>query len=194
MKKLTVLLIIISISSFFIAAKINVSAGDHKFIGTKSCVCHNMATKGKQIEIWQKSKHASAYKALTTEEANKIAKEKGSDKPAAETEACLGCHVTGFGKETAEKYSKEEGVTCESCHGAASDWKPIHSKKDKLADAIEAGLMLIRVNELVDKDKPEGVSKVEEHCRTCHNEKSPTFKEFKLADMWKQIEHPLPKN
>jgi hypothetical protein len=194
MKISTAIIVILSISIFFIFAKMNFDAPGHKYIGVKSCVCHTMASKGKQVDIWQKSKHASAFKTLTTEEADKIAKEKGSDKPAAETETCLNCHVTGFGKETAEKYSKEEGVTCEACHSPASDWKPLHSKKDKLADAIEAGLVVIRVTEPADKDKPEGMLKIEEHCKTCHNDKSPTFKEFKFADMWKQIAHPLPKN
>jgi hypothetical protein len=194
MKKSTVVIVIFSISIFFISAKMNFDTPTHKYIGTKSCACHTMASKGKQIDIWQKTKHASAYKALTTEEANKIAKEKGSDKPAAETEACMNCHVAGFGKETAEKYSKDEGVTCEACHGAASDWKPLHSKKDKIADAIDAGLIIPKITELLDKDKPEGMTKVEENCRKCHNDKSPTFKEFNFADMWKQIAHPLPKN
>jgi hypothetical protein len=178
---------------FFIAAKMNFNPLDHKYIGVKSCACHNMASKGKQVAIWQNSKHSSAYKTLLTDEANKIAKDKGSDKPAAETDACLGCHVTGYGKESAERYAKEDGVNCETCHGAASDWKPIHSKKDKLADALEAGLMVLRTTDLVDKDKPDSMSKAEELCRTCHNEKSPSYKEFKFAEMWAQIAHPLPK-
>lgn len=193
MKKFIIPFILISVSIFFIFASSNFEIAKHKYIGVKSCTCHKMASKGNQIDIWQKTKHASAYNVLKTEEANKYAKDKGFEKPAVETPECLTCHITGYAQDTAEKYSQEEGVTCEACHGPASDWKNLHSKKDKLADAIEAGFIIIRITEPIDKEKPEGMSKVEEHCRTCHNEKSPTFKEFKFAEMWKQIAHPLPK-
>lgn len=159
-----------------------------KFIGVRSCTCHNMASRGKQVDVWQKTMHANAYIALTSEEANKIAKEKGIEVPAAEAKECLCCHVTGYGEPEErfdEKYSKEEGVTCETCHGAASEWRPLHSKKDKLADAIEAGLVFTKLNE-------NSKSIIEERCKSCHNEKSPTYKEFKLDEFWPKIAHPVP--
>jgi hypothetical protein len=171
---------------FFIGSGITGQTEKPKYVGVKSCTCHNMASRGKQVDVWQKSKHASAFTALTTEEANKIAKEKGIKVPAAEASECLECHVAGFGSESfAEKYSKEEGITCESCHGAASGWKGIHSKKDKLADAIEAGLIHTKLND-------ESKAVIEASCRKCHNEKSPTFKEFKFDEFWAQIAHPIP--
>jgi hypothetical protein len=157
-----------------------------KFIGVKSCTCHNMASRGKQVDVWQNSKHASAYKALTTEDADKIAKDRGLKTAAAESPECLCCHVANSDETlSAEKYSKEEGVTCEVCHGAASEWKALHSKKDKLADAVEAGLVFTKLNE---SSKPV----VEARCRTCHNEKSPTYKEFKFDEFWAKIAHPIP--
>jgi hypothetical protein len=32
----------------------------------------------------------------------------------------------------------------------------------------------------------------EKLCKTCHNEESPTFKEFNFAEMWAKIAHPVP--
>jgi hypothetical protein len=158
----------------------------HNYIGVKSCNCHNMPSRGKQVDIWQKSKHASAFKTLKTEQAEKIAKEKGLKTSASESKDCLCCHVTGYGENSfAEKYDIEEGVTCESCHGAASGWKNIHHKKDKLADAIEAGLVYTKLNE-------NSKSIIENRCKSCHNEKSPTYKEFKFDEFWAKIAHPIP--
>ncbi len=32
----------------------------------------------------------------------------------------------------------------------------------------------------------------EKLCLTCHNEESPTFKEFKFKERWEKIAHPIP--
>lgn len=183
MKKI-ILLLIVLIAFYFMGTFF--SQEKTKYIGVKSCNCHNMPSRGKQIEIWQKSKHASAYKTLKTEEAEKIVKEKGLKTSATESNECLCCHVTGHGENRyAEKYDKEEGVTCETCHGPASEWKNIHSKKDKLADAIEAGLIYTKLNDNSKKI-------IEDRCKSCHNEKSPTYKEFVFDEFWAKIAHPIP--
>ena len=53
--------------------------------------------------------------------------------------------------------------------------------KDK-AKAVAAGLT----------DFKDDAAK-EKLCKTCHNEKSPTYKEFKFKDMWAKIAHMRPK-
>lgn len=152
-----------------------------KYIGVSVCKpCHNAEKQGKQIDIWSKSKHANAYKTLLTEEADKIAKEKGYSTKAAETEDCLKCHTLGtkINKELfAEKFKLEDGVQCETCHGAASEYKLVHTKD--VEKAIEKGLVMI-------KDK-------ETFCKTCHNPESPTYKEFKVDEAWSLIQHYVPK-
>jgi len=154
----------------------------NKYIGTKMCsACHKQKKAGETYKVWQKSAHANAYKTLQTEEADKIAEEKGLKKSAAESPECLKCHVTGGG--TAENVDKSfkisEGVTCEACHGAGSGYKTLHSKPENKEKAIEKGLVV-------------GDEKDEKRCITCHNEESPTFKKFDMAEMWKKIEHKLP--
>ncbi|MEX2116115.1 MAG: multiheme c-type cytochrome [Bacteroidota bacterium] len=158
-------------------------AAQNKYIGTKMCApCHRTEKQGKQMEIWQKSKHAEAYKALTTAEADKIAKSKGSDKPAAETAACLECHVTQADAKLVEKtFNKQDGVQCETCHGAGSAFKSIPVMKDH-AKSVAAGMTEF-------KDE----AAIEAKCKTCHNEKSPTFKGFKFGEYWSKIKHPVPK-
>jgi hypothetical protein len=129
--------------------------------------------------VWEKSGHANAFKTLLGEDAKKIGKEKGLKVAPSEAPECLKCHVTGGGaaKNVEASFKKEEGVTCEACHGAASAFKMLHSKGD-MAKSKEAGL--------------NPGEKTEKFCTTCHNSGSPTFKGFKLDEMWAKIEHGLP--
>lgn len=157
---------------------------DHKYVGVKICApCHRAEKKGNQFGVWQKSKHAEAFKTLTTARANEIAKSKGLSKPAAESKECLQCHVTTTDAAAFEKtFDMKEGNQCESCHGPGSAYKSMGIMKDR-AKSEAAGLVMY-------KDE----AAIEAQCRTCHNEKSPTFKEFKFKEMWSKIKHPVPKN
>lgn len=157
----------------------------HKYIGTKMCgMCHKTEKQGSQLGIWQKSKHAEAYKTLTTAKANETAKAKGLTKPAAEAPECLECHTLGKtvdAKLLEKTFDMKEGVQCETCHGPGSEYKSITIMKDK-KKAVEAGMT-----------EHKDTAAIEKHCKTCHNEKSPFYKEFKFQERWNQIKHPVPK-
>ena len=88
------------IFAFAFTFKNNLFADDPpglKYVGTKTCgMCHKKDNEGNQLKVWEGSKHSKAYKTLLTEEANKIAKEKGAGDKAVEAEACLKCHTTGY--------------------------------------------------------------------------------------------------
>ena len=160
-------------------------AEDHKYIGFKGCKpCHSSEKSGKQADIWSKSKHSEAYNTLTTPKAIEIAKAKGIANPA-ESKECLECH--SIGKTVAAdmltgSFDIKNGVQCESCHGAGSDYKarPVMMDKGK---AIEAGLTNF-------KDE----AGIEAVCKNCHNDKSPTFKPFDFKERWEKIKHPKPKS
>jgi hypothetical protein len=154
----------------------------HKYVGVKMCsACHRGEKKGMVFEIWQKSKHALAYKTLESAESAKIAKEKGLKKPATESPECLKCHVptTGVdGSLLSSTYDIKNGVQCESCHGPGNDYKSMAVMKDR-AKATAAGL-------IIGKDDPK-------LCEKCHNPESPTYKEFKYKEAWEKIKHTVPK-
>jgi hypothetical protein len=175
------LIAFVSFSAF--TNDIGKTAGDFKYIGVDKCagMCHKGDAKGKQLEIWQESKHAGAFKTLTTPEADKIAKDKGFTTAAAETPACVKCHTFGRDVTDAEldaTFDKTQGVQCETCHGPGSEYKKITVMKDQ-AQAIANGL-------LVHSDKAA-------FCATCHNADSPTFKGFNFDEMWAKIQHPKAK-
>ena len=154
------------------------AAADNKFVGAKFCgLCHKQIEKGGAYLVWEKSAHAKAFETLKTKEADEFAKKRGLKTPAAESPECLKCHVTGGGAaaNVEATFKKEEGVTCEACHGAASGFKMLHIKGD-LAKSKEAGMVI--------PDKTDA-----KFCEKCHNAESPTFKGFKIAEMWAKIEH-----
>jgi hypothetical protein len=160
----------------FLAIPIMLNA-QNKYVGVKMCkVCHQSEKQGKQFDIWQKSKHAEAFKILSSDTANALAKAKGLKKTAAESPECLECHAI-----TADTKLIADGVQCETCHGAGSVYKNMAIMKDAVK-AVEAGLIIY-------KDE----AAIEKKCRSCHNEKSPTNKEFKFKEMWPKIKHPIPK-
>ena len=155
------------------------SVAQHKYVGVTMCsACHKTEKQGKQFDIWKSSKHATAFKTLETPRAEEIAKAKGLKVKASEAPECLTCHITGFGVDKAltAALKPQDGVQCESCHGAGSDYKAIPVMKDK-AKAVAAGLMIA-------KDDPK-------LCTKCHNSQSPTYKEFKYKEAWEKINHPI---
>ena len=154
----------------------------HTYVGVESCgMCHKTEKQGSQYSIWQNSAHSKAFETLKTDTANQIAKAKGFSKTAVETWECLKCHVTGYNLDAAmlgKKFKVEDGVQCETCHGAGSAYKDMNVMKDKKI-AIEKGLI---VHE-----------KFEELCVSCHNSESPTFVKMDFNEAWKKIKHDVPK-
>lgn len=164
----------------FIAFALTINA-QNQFVGVKTCgMCHKKADQGEQLKIWEGSAHAKAFETLKSEKATKIA---GGN--AFENAECLACHTTGHGVDAAllgSKFNVEEGVQCEACHGAGSEYKSKKTMEDH-AKSVAAGM-----TEYADE------AAIEKHCRTCHNEKSPTHNEnkFDFKKMWPKIAHPVP--
>ena len=168
------------------------------YVGTNNCkMCHKKDATGNQFAQWEKSAHAGALETLKSDAAIAIGKERGLSNVPSEAPECLPCHTVGFGTDTGYKVFTEEfvadpvnakavkknksmvGVGCEFCHGASTDYK---SKKtmvgitDGTIDGASVGLWT-----------PD-----EAICKTCHNEKSPSFKEFIFEERVKLIAHPYP--
>jgi len=77
-----------------------------------------------------------------------------------------------------EDFDIADGVQCETCHGAGSEFNTKNIMKDKNL-AEQKGLLLYKnPNDL---------------CVKCHNKQSPTFKGFNFKTEWAKIEHLDPK-
>jgi hypothetical protein len=167
--------------SAIIVAPLFFTLAQPSYVGVKACVmCHKSEKQGQQESIWENSKHSKAYETLLTEKADQIAKEKGFETKASETEDCLRCHATAYNVDASlqgKKFKVEQGVQCETCHGPGSDYKSKKIMQDT-EKAVANGLLLY--------ENPE------ELCITCHNAESPTMVEFVFAESWEKIKHDVP--
>jgi hypothetical protein len=81
---------------------------------------------------------------------------------------CNSCHTMVPANLEAELL----GVQCERCHGPGKYYHPSYVMKDKeLARAV--GL----------------VDPIEQHCRSCHTEGTPSIRPFDFVRMWGSIDH-----
>jgi Cytochrome c554 and c-prime len=111
-------------------------------VGCKSSSCHGGAgEKRSQYFTWsQKDYHTKAHAILLNSWSERIAESLGitasepGGPPAATTSArCTVCHAP-FQSVPAQRLAStahpDEGVSCESCHGAAGGWLRGHTRKD----------------------------------------------------------------
>ncbi len=151
----------------------------YKYIGVKKCkMCHSSSAKGNQYGIWAESAHAKAFERLASPEAKELAVKAGVSGNPQEAAQCVKCHITAYGEDASlldSGFKKEDGVQCESCHGAGSDYAPMSVMKDR-AKAIEEGMVI----------------PTKEICVKCHNSESPNFKGFDFDSYNKKIAHPRP--
>jgi YVTN family beta-propeller protein len=143
-------------------------AKDPRFAGSAVCgECHRGPRMGHQYSIWRMSPHARAWAVLGTARGRQVAKERGVAEPQTDW-ACLKCHAPAAVPARLASAQIEEGVGCEACHGAGSEYLEEAIMHDRTA-AARAGLR-----------KP-----VRETCLGCHNSKT-----FQFDDAVKKIAHP----
>ena len=168
---------LISLAVLALFAGTSLMAQNFKYIGAAKCkMCHMKAPKGEQYNLWLKGPHANAMKTLASDEAKKIATEKGIADPTTDA-ACVKCHSTvgHIDKGLVAGIKMSEGVSCESCHGPGSMYKGASVMKNREL-AMQKGMIL----------------PTEEVCKACHNEESPTYKPFNFAEYSAKIAHPDP--
>ena len=147
-----------------------------KYVGVKECaMCHSGEEIGSQHEIWEKSRHSKAFVTLASDRAIEQASEAGVKVHPQKSEKCLKCHIPGAGLDSsyfAETYEKEEGITCEVCHGPGSAYMDISIMEDREKFLANGGII------------PD-----EKTCLKCHD--NPLFR---FDEKYREIAHPIPKD
>ena len=167
------LLILIVLASFMLI--ITLFSQEFTYVGASKCkICHKTEKQGRQHPIWEESKHSQSFQALSTDKAQEIAQSVGIENPA-ESPKCLKCH--GPLQEIAPEL-KEEGVTCEICHGPGSDYKKLSIMKDR-EQAVQNGLVIYESQEVI-----------KNHCLSCHE--MAHNKSFDFTAAWDKIKHARP--
>ncbi len=121
--------------------------------GLKTCQdCHR-----DEYKVWEGTKHFSSYRNVhKAKDAKKIAVAVGGKKNMKRNKDCVVCHYSSERKSAEAKPKIKTGPSCESCHGASSNWEPIHfdyggknvkreaetadHKSKRIADSKHAGL------------------------------------------------------
>ena len=126
--------------------------GDAKFVGAigcKSSSCHGGAgEKRSQYITWsQKDYHTRAYTILLDARSSRIAEAVGIHE-AQSSSRCTVCHspFQSVSQSRLEPTAHpDEGVSCESCHGAAEPWLRGHTRTDwTYATRVSAGMHDLR--------------------------------------------------
>ena len=152
------------------------AAQDRRYVGASACkLCHKSELQGRQYVIWDESPHAKAFLNLKTDKALEIGKAAGLTDPA-DNAQCLGCHAPLAAK---TPDLKEEGVTCEVCHGPGSAYRKLSIMQDR-EKAAQNGLILYSAD----------LGKIEAHCMKCHQNPHGNPYDFRAA--WEKIKHPVP--
>jgi len=124
--------------------------GIHLGVGTcANSTCHGAKTSlpGSVVEqnefaVWsQYDKHSKSFAALTSERGQAIASHLGLG-GADKAPQCLSCHADNPPAALRGKgFSVKDGVSCEACHGGASDWLGVHaSGVNTHAENVAAGM------------------------------------------------------
>ena len=142
-----------------------------KFTGPGGCAavsCHGgvqtrseTAVLQNEYSVWVvKDKHSRAYEALSMPISIRMAEilELG---PANKAPRCLACHALAPpASEKAKSFDHSDGVSCESCHGPASEWLGPHTLgADKWSHAQSVAKGMIDTRD---------IAKRTTQCLTCH--------------------------
>lgn len=137
--------------------------------GAKKCSeCHEQ-----EYDVWKKSPHFTSFKEVhKSKEGKKILAALG-EKSMKRSDNCTTCHYTKIQKSASAKAKVKTGPSCESCHGASSDWRDIHNefggpkvkakdetpahKAKRLQDSEAKGMVASRM-----------VYRVSKQCMDCH--------------------------
>lgn len=130
-------------------------AGAQAFMqGPKKCQeCHEA-----EVKVWEGTKHFASFREIhKSDKAKDITAAIGGEKNMKKNEVCVQCHYSLVQKDAGDEAKAEAGPSCESCHGASSDWFPIHNdyggkdvkqenespehKAQRVADAVAKGMI-----------------------------------------------------
>lgn len=122
--------------------------------GYRKCEkCHEA-----EVAVWRNTEHFKSFNTVhRKEEAKKILDAAGGGASMRQNPNCVLCHYTETRSSPSAKPQVASGPSCESCHGASSDWRDIHNfygegiedpakeapanRTKRLAEARKAGMI-----------------------------------------------------
>jgi hypothetical protein len=148
--------------------------------GVQSCVgapCHGHRSQQSERvwlnegTLWRiEDVHSKAYNVLFNERSKRIAKNLGLAQPAHESRVCLDCHADSVPADRrGRRFTLDEGIGCEACHGGASGWLKSHAAGASRKSNLERGMY--------PTDDPDARAAL---CLSCHFGNSEKFVDHRL--------------
>lgn len=174
--------LLVTVAFLFIHFSSSRDVEEPRYVGAQRCrVCHEAASLGASYKVWNSSAHARAYQTLFSDSARAYLAATNSS-----IESCLECHTTiGQPHRTeADQALHEEGVSCERCHGAGSNYAEFNTMLDHDAFIARGG-----------------VAGTMRDCYQCHAEDPATAdkhcpfqrEQFVADSAWTLIRHQVPR-
>ncbi len=114
-------------------------------VGNNGCSlkgCHNGAAHGpgSEFRLWStQDAHSRSVDVLLDARSQKMSQALGLTKPAHQAELCLKCHsANAHNAPQGPRFNLSEGVSCELCHGPASQWLEPHIRREWRAQSKAA--------------------------------------------------------
>jgi hypothetical protein len=138
-----------------------------KIVGSDQCAkCHD-----REVQQWRQTLHFATFDSLhRTPAAQDIANRLGLPS-IKRNDTCLQCHYTQ--QEQDSRLRVVEGVSCESCHGAAADWIALHADYggERVTKAMETPIhreQRLRESIARGMNNPHNVYLIAKQCFNCH--------------------------
>lgn len=142
-----------------------------------------------EVEVWKQTKHFKSYNEIHKKEsAAKILAAAGGGASMRQNSTCVMCHYTETKSSETAKPQVASGPSCESCHGASSEFRDVHNfygdgvadaskespanKAKRLAAATKAGMIWSFMT-----------YDIAANCMECHGLAQPRLKGDVLAKM-----------
>ena len=160
--------------------------------GPKTCEeCHKA-----EVDVWKETKHFKSFKTIHKSDKGKaVLAAINGGKSMKKNETCSLCHYTLVQKDAGAKPRPKAGPSCESCHGASSDWLAIHNDyggKDVKREDEAPDHKVARIEQAAAAGMiwPHNLYDVATNCMTCHGLAHPGVDGGILSAML-GAEHPL---
>jgi nitrate reductase cytochrome c-type subunit len=152
-----------------------------EYLGVRVCaLCHQSKSSGNQYGKWKIRNHAKAYRDLATERGKQIARSMGISEEPQKSKTCLKCHSTGFdsnnGINPEYGFNIADGVQCEQCHGAGSQYMNLPTMKNLALGIIDRQTVGLKM-----PDK--------RVCLRCHNPIDKHINPFNKKERFRKINH-----
>ena len=125
------------------------SAAPDRHLGVAACssaLCHNAVAPWRQsgarldeYRVWRRDDpHARAFEVLRSEAGQRIGQRFGAATPE-QAAVCLNCHADRASAR-GPRFTVNDGVTCEACHGGAERWLESHARGASHQDNLAHGM------------------------------------------------------